>query len=276
MSNTTQQRKNEWEKRHVQSVLDFYNCKYDTHFVVLGKSTDIYPELIKQSNRHLDWDWVCTDPQTGNEFAVEVKRITDQKAEEKSHILWQLLTEVQNNLNNNRVLQGTFHLSSNFSMSFDLPFSKNNKNELKEVLYNIILEESQKLEVGKEIGLTSKVQRQLSFRLPELTLFILHKIDAQNSYLSKGSGIGTVGSINFDEEELEEFQRLLIHANMQLGTANPRNTLLVIIEEGFRHKDPDTITDAFSRISPEYYLNIDQVYFISGKEVAEIQLPNSR
>jgi hypothetical protein len=52
-----------------------------------------------------------------------------------------------------------------------------------------------------------------------------------------------------------------------------KETLLVLVEEGYNPKDPPEIAEAFKNINPESYSEIKHVYFIRGKEVAEIPLP---
>lgn len=271
MSNIREMIKNQWEKRRVQRVLNYCNKKHGTHIIIQGKSDTVYPELKGQ----LNWDWVCNDTQTKDEIAVEVKRLTDSKIEEIYNTLWQLFTEVQDNLNKRNLLPGVFHMSFIISPSLDKSISRNDKKELKLVLYNIISEEVQKLQIGEEILLTPQIKKLLSFELPALTSATLHKLGIKDSHISKGSGIIKWGNILFSEKELAEFQQLVTRANEQLGKSKPRKTFLITVEEGFRHKDPTAVTDAFSRMKPECYSNIDYIYFVQGKKIAEICPPNS-
>jgi len=77
MARTKQDRKEEWEREHVQRALDAHNKKYGTHIVIKDRTTDIYPVLKDQIN----WDWVCHDTKTDEEIAIEVKKLTDEKLE---------------------------------------------------------------------------------------------------------------------------------------------------------------------------------------------------
>jgi hypothetical protein len=272
MANINSYLKNRWEKLRIQRVVNFCNRKYKTHLKIKGRAEDIYPDLKGQIN----WDWICYDVQTKDEIAVEAKRITDPKIEELYNSLWQLFTEVQDNLNKSNLLPGIFHISFIVSPSLDTPFSRNNREELKLVLYNIVSEEAQRLKVGEDTPLTTQIKKLLSFELQALTSSNLRKLDSKGSHISKGSGIIKWGNILFSEKELGEFSQLVTHANEQLGKSKPRKTFLVTIEEGFRHKDPAAITDAFSRMKPDCYSNIDHIYFVQGKKVAEIRPPNFR
>jgi len=128
----------------------------------------------------------------------------------------------------------------------------------------------QKLKLGDEIDLAPQIQSQLSFKLPDLTFSTLHKLSNQGNAIYKSTGITGWGSIEFDEPELEEFELLVTHANEQLKLAKVKETFLVIIEEGYRNKDPREIEEAFAKIEPESYSEIGHVYFVRGEEVAEI------
>ena len=106
MTTNKRDRKDKWEREHVQCVLDYHNEKYGIHIVIKGKATDIY-DLKGQ----LNWDWVCYDTETGDEIAIEVKKLTASKLEEKSHVMWQILEDVRNSLSGSKKLPGTFFLS---------------------------------------------------------------------------------------------------------------------------------------------------------------------
>ena len=259
-----------WEKGRVQRVIKHYNKNYGTHLRIKGRSEDVYPDLKGQ----LNWDWVCYDTRTKDEIAVEVKRLTDPQIEQKSRIIWQILTEVQNRTNKARILPGTYLLSSEINFNKALLFKeKGDKTELKDTMFKVICESAKSMKQGEEKLLTPLIKQRLSYQLPDLTSLTLYKISAEDSLVIKGSGITGFGSIEFDANELNEFQKLVAHANDQLGKANPRKTLLVIIEEGFRHKDPVVIKEAFSKIKPACYSNTNNVYFVRGKKVVEILLP---
>ncbi len=272
MSKAISDLKNKWEKRHVQHVLAYCNKTTDAHLKIKGRAEDVYPYL----KDHINWDWVCYETKTGDEVAVEIKRITDPQKEQKYHIIYKTLTEVQNRINKLEILPGTYLLSSQIQFNKSLLLRKKvNKTEFKDTVFQVICELAKSMKQGEEKPLTPLIKQQLSFHLPDLISLTLCKISAEGSEIGKGFGIMGTWSIGLNDNELSEFQRLVSHANEQLGKSKPRKTILVIIEEGLRHTIPETIIGAFSKITPDCYSNISNVYLIRGKEVTEIPLPNS-
>jgi hypothetical protein len=267
--NKKRNNKNVWEKEHVQRVLNYHNNKYGTQIKIKDKSDDVYTHLKGQTN----WDWVCQDTKTNDEIAVEVKRITNPKLEEKSHILWQLLEEVQKSLNESGILKGTFHISCDVPRDSSLLFGgKKNRQELRDTIYRTICEVSRVLNPGDENNLIPLIQRQISFKLPDSTSLTLHKLSDQESTISKGSGMTGFESPNFNLKEIEKFEHLIQKANEQLEMSKAKKTFLVLIEEGYRPINPDEIKEAFYKIEPTSYSQISNVYFVRGEEVTEITL----
>lgn len=270
MARTGQDRKYEWERKRVQRVLDYHNKKYGTRIKIKGRTTRVYPQLKGRIN----WDWVCCDTKTGDEIAVEVKKITEQKLEEKVHIMWQLLDEVANSLSEPKKLPGTFYLSVEITQEYNLPFKRQeNQQKFKAVLSQAIYRTAQSLKPGKAKDLKPQIIKQLPFVLPDVSVFDLHKLRNEGSMLYKG--FGTVGflSIGFDKLELQKFNDLVLWANEQLKIAHVQETLLVLVEEGKRPINPSEIEGAFRNINSTNYSEIKHVYFIRGEEVAEIPLP---
>lgn len=265
MVKTKRDRKEEWEREHVQRVLDYHNKKYGIQ--IKGRTTKVYPHLKRQ----LSWDWVCYDPRTGDEIALEVKKLTDTKSEERANIVWQLLEEVSDSLL--REVPGTFFLSIDIPKGYYLPLNEQNKQELRNLLYELIYETAQRLKSGEEENLEDEILRRLSFKLRNDCSFTLTKLSDEGSAIYKSSGIIGWDSISFDELELEKFEQLVSYANTQLKVAHTDKTVLILIEEGFRPIDPPEIAEAFTKVKPESYSKIGQVYFIRGDEVTEIPLP---
>jgi hypothetical protein len=270
MSINKQDERDKGERKRVQRVLNHHKKKYGTSIEIKGKSTDVYPKLKGE----LNWDWVCYDTETGEEIAVEVKKITEQKLEEKVHIMWQLLAEVANSLSESKKLPGTFYLSVEIPQEYNLPFNRQgNKQKVKGVLSQAIYRTAQSLKPGKTKDLKPQIIKQLPFVLPDISVFDLHKFSNEGSMLHKG--FGTVGfwSIGFDKLELQKFNNLVLWANEQLKTARVQETLLVLVEEGQRPINPSEIEEAFTKINAGSYSKIRHVYFIRGKEITEIPLP---
>jgi len=103
--------------------------------------------------------------------------------------------------------------------------------------------------------------------------FDLSKVNDADNILVLNTMIGGSCPIGFDKVELEKFEPLISHANGQLKKANVKETFLVLIEEGYRPTNPHEIVEAFTKINAESYSEIRHVYFVRGKEVAEVPLP---
>jgi hypothetical protein len=271
MVRTKQDRKDEWERKRVQRVLDYHNKKYGTRIKIKDRTTRVYPQLKGQIN----WDWVCYETETGEEIAaIEVKRLTDSELEGRRSILWQLLEEVRDSLNDAKELPGTFVLSVEIPNYYPLPFKRENKQEFKNILYEVIRESAQRLKLREEKELITEISRLSSFRLDNVCFFTLTKLYNEGSLISQGFGIGGVwSSRSFDDSELKEFEQLVSHANIQLKKANVKEAFLVIIEEGYRWKNPPAVEEAFKNMDSANYSDINRVYFVSGAKVVEISLP---
>ena len=252
----------------MKRALDYHNDKYKTHIVIKGKATDVYPNLRGQSN----WDWVCCDEKTSDEIAVEVKRLTDPELEELGNIIWQILIKVKGILSNE--LPGIFYLHVNAPKNYVLPLKQENVKELTDVLRDVIYNASQKLHLNSKKDLKPKINKKLSFSLPNGFRCILHKIDNKGSMLTFDSGQTGWKPPEFTESELEKFEELVSTANEQLKKADVQETFLVFIEEGYRPINARDITKALESLKPASYSDIKYVYLVSGEQVAEIFLPN--
>jgi len=269
-----QDKKDRWEKERVQRVLNHHNKKYGTHITIKDKAENVYTELKGQSN----WDWVCQDTKSGEEIALEVKKLTDFKLEERRKIIWDILEEIKDDLSDK--LPGTFYLDIDIPNNYYLPLrGQHNKQIFKDVVYETILQVAQILKLDEERHLTPQIIKQLPFSLPESFSCSLHKISKEGSLLVRGSGGMGVWSLKLNKHELNKFMQLVSHANEQLRLAqnkfNIRQTLLVIIEEGLRITDCDTVVDALKRIDRARYSNINHIYYVSGEELEEIPLTAS-
>ncbi len=265
MTANKQARKDEWERERVQRVLDYHNNKYRTCIKIKDKSIYIYPQLKGQTN----WDWVCYDTKTGDEIAVEAKKITDPKLEERWNIMWQLLEEIRDNISNE--LPGTFVLHFNISGKHCLQLGRQrNRQEFKNILCKVIYETAQRLQLGEEKGLTPQIIEQLPFSLSDC-FFNLQK------YRDEGSALILGSSTQQSELELKTFEQLVSDANKQLNVAkkkfNIKDTYLVLIDEGHRPAKPYIVAEALKRINHDSYSHINHIYYVSGEKVEEIPLP---
>jgi hypothetical protein len=271
-----QLRKTKWEREHAQRVVDFHNNKYGTQISRPRRPSNRSTSNITK-NMPKNCDFICRDRLSRKGIAIEVKRLTNEQVEQKYNSIYETLTVVLKRITDLKTLPGTYLLSYDMNYSKVIFFNKINKKiEFKEVISRVIPEVAKSMVLNEKKPILSLVQQQLSFQFKGLISLTLSKISDQGSLIGKGSGIIGSRSILFTETELVEFTELVSHANKQLTEAAPRKTILVIINEGFRDKDPDIVMDAFTNIKADDYSNIDQVYLVSSEEVTEIQLPNSR
>ena len=269
MTTNKQDRKEQWEKNHVQRALDYHNKKYGTHIYIEDKSDVVYQHLKGQTN----WDWVCYDKKTGDEIAVEVKKITKQKLEKKAKEVDNLFHEVKISLSSQ--LPGEFILSVYIPGECNLLSQKQKQKRqiFTAVLSKSIMETSQRLNVGETENLLQQINDKLPFELPDIESLELVKVNNDGKVLMVCPGPVGVWSIGFNRVELEEFEKLVSQANVQLSAANTEETFLILIEERHRPIDPPEIADAFKKMNVSSYSKITHVYFVRGKEVAEIPLP---
>ncbi len=247
----------------MQRALDYHNKKYGTHITIEGKTQDVRPDLKGKS----DWDWVCHDTETGNKVAVEVKEITREGVEAKSEAIYNLLHEIRKSLQNE--LPGSFSLFVTINSDYDFPFKKQAKNKqlFKKALSKAIMATVLRLDVEQKEDITPQISKEIPFVLPITIFFDLYKINDKNSMLVLERLVG--GS----PAKLKKFEQRVSGANKQLKVANVEETLLVFVEEGFNPTEPTEVAEAFKNINSASYSEIRHVYFIRGKEVAEIPLP---
>ncbi len=270
MNKTKKDKKDSWEKKRVQRALDYHNKKYGANIEIKGKTTDIYPQLKGQPN----WDWVGCDVKTGDEIAVEVKKLTDEKLEVSHNTIGNVLEEIKNGLSNK--LPGTFVLSISISpKNYYIQLrGQQNKQKFKDVLCEVIFQTAQRLKLEEEQALTPQIIGQLPFALPDSFCCALCKVSDKGSALYKSSGVTGFWPWQLNEHELKNFEEKVSHANEQLGQAtNAKQTILVIIEEGLRMTIPDTVVMALEQINHASYSQINHIYYISGEKVEEIPLP---
>lgn len=269
MITDNQNNEGSWERKHVQRVVDYHNNKHEAHIVIIGKTQDTYPNLKGKS----DWDWVCRDTETNEKIAVEVKNFTDELLEVRRDIIWDILEEIKGDLSDK--LPGTFVLHISIPSNFYLPLKGQRKQKLKDVLREAILQTAQTLQSGQDITLIPQISERLPFALPDSFSCALGRSSEEGSALYGSSGMPGVWSLRLNERELRKFEQLVSHANEQLEKANAKETFLIIIDEGLRITDHDTIPEAFKSISHSSYSHINHAYCMTGERVTEIPLPAS-
>lgn len=275
MATDNQKKEDSWEKEHVRRVLEYHNKKYKSCIAIKDKTQNVRPDLKGKS----DWDWVCSDRETGDEVALEVKRLTDQGLEYIGNTTRGFLEEVRDSLTGK--LPGIFHLYIDIPQSYCLPIKgQEAKQELRNLLCELICRTVPKLQIREKADLIRRIRLMLRIRnkpgrifyIPNTLICTLTKIDDEGNVLSLGSGLTYWRSPEVEDAELQKFEQLVSHANEQLKKANVEETFLVFIE-GHNGREPSVIAKAFSNINQESYSGIKYVYFVIGEEVAEIPLP---
>lgn len=267
----------EWEKKRVQRVLRYHNIKYGTNIKIIDRATNIFPQLIGQTN----WDWVCRNKTTSEEVAVEVKRFTDEDIENLFNNLRRILSGVKRKLASN--LQGSFYLDISLPVYQgalrDYPFllQSEKKRKFGELLLKTVSNESQKLTLKKVIDLTPAIAK--SYPLPDGFKCNLKKASNEGNQLLLSSGTIGVYSLHVTESQLLQLKCQVTYANQQLKVAKTygiNQTMLIFIEEGHSWiEQPEELEQSFKTFDPTTYQNIRFVYFISGTRVTEIRLPST-
>jgi len=260
-------RKREWEKAHVQRVLDYYNEHHGTNIVIVGKAEQVYPELAGQRR----WDWVCRDGNTGAEIAVEITNLADELIEQIDRELWRILVQVRDEVFGR--LPGVFILFADVPEK-PLLLTQGRKRLFKETLKDCVCEASSKLKTKQEEDLTSQINKRMSpqvFKAPKLGL---KKFDDEGSRLVVISSHAFWGS-RLEGTDFDDFRSLVRQKNSQLGRAEERKAFLIIAEEGYRMAGANAIVDAFKRLAPSDYCHIDRVYRVEGSTVEHIPLPQN-
>lgn len=271
MDKTKQDRRKEWQRKRVQLALDYHNRKYGTNIIIKDKARYIYPTLRGKR----DWDWVCHDTKTGDEIALEVKKLTDEELEKRQNLIWDILIELRDKLLNK--LPGTFVLGINFLENYPLQLrGQQNKQEFKDILYRAIFQTAKTLKLGEERNLTPQILGQLPFARPDSFVCELQKVSNRDSLLRLSSGVTGFWSKELGGNEFVKFGQLVSDANEKLKKAkddfNVKETFLVFICEGLRLANQNTVAGALNRMSQQNYSQINHIYYVSGEEVTDISL----
>lgn len=255
-----------WQKPHVQRVLDYHNEKYSTDIAIIGQCCEIHHEL--KGGR--DWDWSAINRKNGVEIAIEVKRLTNRRLEDKFPVLNQICQELSEELRGS--LKGIFWLSTLISEEQQFNLKGTCKQQFKENLKELLLREAQGLDIGIEKDLAAEIRARLPEILPQDCYFTLQKLDNEGSYLEPNVIVSWGGpSEELKGEDLVEFRKLVRDGNHQLSIAKAKgisDTFLILLEIRFSGAEVDVIQKTVSQFDPSDFQSIEYCYFHSGQSMS--------
>jgi len=252
----------------VRWAVEAHNATYHTDFSVVGQARNIYPRLKNNSN----WDWVCRDSVSGEEAAIEVKKLTAELAEkthgELTKVAQEICTEVRDRL------QGVFSLFVYLPNPDFVVGNKAQRERLVEVIATFVIEVSNDLPAGETKTRKVDADRRLSDVLPAGTWLDLHRhdrvklkpADRQPNYLHVSFDWGlSAATRTLADKELDEFRCLIAKANKQLGVAKQKGipeTFLILVEISFSGAAPDAVKNTLDDLAPDTYSNINHIYLV--------------
>lgn len=245
----------DWQKPYIEVILDHHNAIYGTSIIVKDRCELAYPIL----NGNVRWDWVCLDKNREVEVAVEVKKLTKEELEERSHLLW---AEIGRRLSKSLSgkLPGIFHLSIGMrDKKPELP--KKVKEILITYLETEIVRVAPSLEVKGSHDFLMPLHDALGIELP----ISISKINNSGSKLYPGLTYAWWGSLLADDELLARFKKLIQDANRQLGEAKSRGileTFLIIIAGLYGDADIDELQNKLRELASSNYSNINFCYLV--------------
>lgn len=252
-----------WQKNHLKKVLSYHNETYGTHFALQNRCKDLFPELAASQR----WDWVCLDSNTNIQAAIEVKRITKESKHREYNVLEKTVcSQLESTLS--KQLRGTYRLLISTDAQV-LNLQGNTIGHLSDVLSEIVQEEAPKCEVGRSHDLSDLLQERLPEILPPDVIVELSKIKNETSILvvELMTG-GSAPSGKLEGQYLDEFKRLIKHANQQLHEAKnvglPTAFLVLLDLMYFLMAEPDVIQSTYHEIEPDDRDNIDYAYYVQN------------
>ena len=244
----------DWQKPYIEAILDYHNATYGTSVSVKDRCEWAHPEL----NGDVRWDWVCLDKNREVEVAVEVKKLTREELEERSHLLWAEIGRWLDKSLSGK-LPGTFGLR--IAMRDKKPeLRKSVKEKLIVWLENEIASVGSNLAIGESHNLSGQVAVNFKTKLP----ITLHKISNSGSKLYPTLTYSWWGPLLKDDELLTHFGKLTQDANRQLGGAKSRGileTFFIVIAGLYGNADIAELQDKFRELDKSDYSNIDFCYF---------------
>ncbi len=146
--------------------------------------------------------------------------------------------------------------------------SKSNRQQLKDILRELILRAAGILEVGTERNLAEALRERLPDIVPQDCYCNLRKCDNEGSHLSARFGVNWFApNGELEGRELDEFQKLLQKANKQLAEAEARgitDAFVIVIEIWFSGAEADVLQATLRHFEPTNYPHIKFLYRIGG------------
>ena len=255
------------EKTVARLALECHNSTYSTGFSLRGRAEDVFPELRGQEN----WDWVCIDGSSGEEGAVEVKRLTREFPEKVAGYLRKLGQAVSHKLRDGLTASYLVRVGM---LGPDVKMSSRARRQLIDGLASLLLDMIPQTSQDKHASRLIRADHPLSHLLPSGSWLDLHKIDdAQlkpeargNHFLHIDFGWASHGATGrLPDEELVKFQKLVEKGNQQLGLAKQRGirqTFFVLAELGYSGAEPEAVESSLSNPSLSDYCHGEHIYLV--------------
>ena len=264
---------NDREREQIQSVLDYHNNKYGVR--IKGRASEVYPQAEEQAG----WNWVCVYPDSGEEVAVVVKRLSGGTPEDTADIISFVLLELEDSLAGK--LGGTFKLDVEIPGEYSFP-RKNDKlqwsriNEFRSLMASVIYDKAPTLRLEEKRDLTTQIAGKLSYALPANFRCLLEKTDYDGSSViaTIPDNRGFIAPLP-GVSEAEDFERVVSEANEQFRGADSRHRWLVVNTGADRVVEAKAIEELLAKMNSGDIAEITRFYCLGGGEVTEISLPST-
>lgn len=233
-------RERKWEEVHVHPVLASHNKCYGTNIVIVGKAEEIYAQLKGQKR----WDWVCRDRNTDTEFATEITNLTNELMTQVDKEMLRLLKEIRKEIS--PCLPGSFIIHAGMSGQTRLP-TQNQRKLLKTALIRAVCEMAPRLGRGQWENLTPLINSMTASNACRCPRLFLIKSRNEGTSLEVGLISAFWGS-PLEGDDFEEFKKLVRRKNCQLGQAQGRETILIMVEESHSRADAGAIERGFQKL----------------------------
>lgn len=274
----------EWQRSYVERVLQLHNETHGTAIELVGRYTDVHgqPEQGQKNP-----DWVAKDTGTGDEVAIEVKRLTDAALHEQTSLLEAICREVAEAVSGE--LSGTFIWSMNVSDLVALDLRRDGRMLLRDALRDVIATRSRDMALGDEVDLTGDLQGKLSDRLPHDFWVTLRKWKEDGSFLNPDAVNQFYNGHThaLSGKAFDQFNKNVKDADDQLEEAKRRgatSTFLILLTTGYMGAEADAVQATVEMLEMNDYDSIDYCYVHGGNsaldgngtwDISEIALPRN-